>query len=186
LIEASSRDDDPMAEASSSQDLSRDDDLLIEASSQDFPRQSKDASVLRNQRKRKRNNIILHDNELNQKNSNSNNTDTSSDDDNDDDSNDNDDDDEDDSDDNDDNDDNTSIFEDYFPPDYVFPDNFNNIQIDDDWIIVFILRFQTRFRLPDTAIDTLIKFVNRVLSELDNERLKISLLLCILQERNWD
>jgi len=59
-------------------------------------------------------------------------------------------------------------FEDYSPPNYDFPENFNDMQnIDEDWIIVFILRFQTRFRLSDTAIDTLIKFVKHVLKILD-------------------
>ena len=44
--------------------------------------------------------------------------------------------------------------------------------IDEDWIIVFILRFQTRFRLSDTAIDTLIKFVKHVLKILDCKQFK--------------
>jgi hypothetical protein len=44
--------------------------------------------------------------------------------------------------------------------------------IDEEWIIIFILRFQTRFRLPDTAIDTLIKFIKHLLTELDCERFK--------------
>ncbi|CAG8713387.1 11921_t:CDS:2, partial [Funneliformis caledonium] len=58
-------------------------------------------------------------------------------------------------------------------PNYDFPENFNDLQnIDEDWIIVFILRFQTRFRLPDIAIDTLIKFIKHVLTELDHEQFK--------------
>src|SRR3984957_15950812 len=84
-------------------------------------------------------------------------------------------DDEDDGDSDDDGDDGkTNNFEDYSSPSYDFPDNFNeNLQnIDDDWIIIFILRFQTRFRLSDTAIDTLIKFVKHVLTELDCNRFK--------------
>ncbi|CAG8756000.1 13241_t:CDS:2, partial [Funneliformis caledonium] len=69
--------------------------------------------------------------------------------------------------------DNINNYTNYSPPNYDFPENFNDLQnIDEDWIIVFILRFQTRFRLPDIAIDTLIKFVKHVLTELDHERFK--------------
>ncbi|CAG8735586.1 15955_t:CDS:1, partial [Funneliformis caledonium] len=57
----------------------------------------------------------------------------------------------------------------YSPPDFDFPDSFDDLQnIDKEWIIIFILRFQTRFRLSDTATDTLIKFVKHVLTELDH------------------
>src|SRR4051794_6343358 len=133
-------------------------------------------------RKRNRNKTLQErDNELNQEDSSSNKdygktNDTDSDntsfDDNDDDNDD--DDGDDDNDGNDDNNDNNDdIFEDYSPPDYNLPDNFNDIQnISEEWIIIFILRFQTRYRLPDTAIDTLIKFVKHILTELDCDRFK--------------
>ncbi|GBC39214.2 uncharacterized protein LOC107327733 [Rhizophagus irregularis DAOM 181602=DAOM 197198] len=46
----------------------------------------------------------------------------------------------------------TNIFEDYSRPNYDFPNNINeNLQNIEDWIIVFILRYQTRFRLADTT-----------------------------------
>ncbi|CAB4384221.1 unnamed protein product [Rhizophagus irregularis] len=49
-------------------------------------------------------------------------------------------------DDGDDNGEKTNIFEDYSPPNYDFPNNINeNLQNIDDWIIVFVLRYQTRF-----------------------------------------
>jgi len=71
----------------------------------------------------------------------------------------------------DDKDDDDDVFEDYSSPDYNIPDNFNDLQnISEEWIIIFILRFQTRFRLPDTAIDTLIKFVKHVLTKLDSDQ----------------
>src|SRR5438045_887991 len=86
---------------------------------------------------------------------------------NDDDNNNNDEDDNNDNDNDDDNDDDDDIFKDYSSPDYNISDNFNDLQnISEEWIIIFILRFQTRFQLSDTAIDTLIKFVKHVLIKL--------------------
>src|SRR3954469_2400516 len=133
-------------------------------------------------RKRNRNKTLRErDNKLNQEDSSSNKdygetNDTDSDNTSFDDNNDNNDDDDgddDDDDDDDDNDNNDNIFEDYSPPNYNLPDNFNDIQnISEEWIIIFILRFQTRYRLPDTAIDTLIKFVKHILTELDCDRFK--------------
>ncbi|CAB4374871.1 unnamed protein product [Rhizophagus irregularis] len=67
----------------------------------------------------------------------------------------------------------TNIFEDYSPPNYDFPNNINeNLQNIDDWIIVFVLRYQTRFRLADTAIDTLIKFIKHILTNFNYDRFK--------------
>ena len=78
---------------------------------------------------------------------------------------------EDDEDNEDNDDDETYIFEDYSSPKYDFPENFNDLlNLDEEWIIIYILRFQTRFRLADTAIDTLIKFVKHVLTKLDSDR----------------
>src|SRR6185437_16173115 len=45
--------------------------------------------------------------------------------------------------------------------------NFN-----DSWILLWILKYQARFRLPDVAINSLIKFFRIVLSDADNERFK--------------
>ncbi|CAB4385968.1 unnamed protein product [Rhizophagus irregularis] len=76
-------------------------------------------------------------------------------------------------DDGDDNGEETNIFEDYSPPNYDFPNNINeNLQNIDDWIIVFVLRYQTRFRLADTAIDTLIKFIKHILTNFNYDRFK--------------
>ncbi|CAB4386121.1 unnamed protein product [Rhizophagus irregularis] len=62
---------------------------------------------------------------------------------------------------------------DYSPPNYDFPNNINeNLQNIDDWIIVFVLRYQTRFRLADTAIDTLIKFIKHILTNFNYDRFK--------------
>ncbi|GBC25642.2 uncharacterized protein LOC110231456 [Rhizophagus irregularis DAOM 181602=DAOM 197198] len=67
----------------------------------------------------------------------------------------------------------TNIFEDYSPPNYDFPNNINeNLQNIEDWIIVFVLRYQTRFRLADTAIDTLIKFIKHILTNFNYDRFK--------------
>src|SRR3954452_18605048 len=97
-------------------------------------------------RKRNRNKTLRErDNELNQEDSSSNkdygetndtNSDNTSFDDNDDNDDDNDDNDDNDGNDDDDDDNNDNIFEDYFPPDYNLPDNFNDIQnIFEEWII---------------------------------------------------
>ncbi|CAB4378119.1 unnamed protein product [Rhizophagus irregularis] len=76
-------------------------------------------------------------------------------------------------DDGDDNGEETNIFEDYSPSNYDFPNNINeNLQNIDDWIIVFVLRYQTRFRLADTAIDTLIKFIKHILTNFNYDRFK--------------
>ncbi|GBC22309.2 uncharacterized protein LOC107327733 [Rhizophagus irregularis DAOM 181602=DAOM 197198] len=76
-------------------------------------------------------------------------------------------------DDGDDNGEETNIFEDYSPPNYDFPNNINeNLQNIEDWIIVFVLRYQTRFRLADTAIDTLIKFIKHILTNFNYDRFK--------------
>jgi len=79
----------------------------------------------------------------------------------------------DDGDDGDDDGEETNIFEDYSPPNYDFPNNINeNLQNTEDWIIVFVLRYQTRFRLADTAIDTLIKFIKHILTNFNYDRFK--------------
>jgi len=46
---------------------------------------------------------------------------------------------------------------------------FNNA---DSWVLLWILKYQSRFRLPDVAIDALIKFFQQVLQDADYERFK--------------
>src|SRR3954467_15876032 len=101
-------------------------------------------------RKRNRNKTLQkRDNELNQKDFSSNKdygetNDTDSDNTSFDDNDDNDDDNDNNDGDDDDDDNNDNIFEDYSSLDYNLPDNFNDIQnISEEWIIIFILRFQT-------------------------------------------
>src|SRR5256884_4195060 len=47
-----------------------------------------------------------------------------------------------------------------------------NLESDNSWILLWILKYQARFRLPDVAIDSLIKFFRIVLSDANNERFK--------------
>src|ERR1044071_8679460 len=47
-----------------------------------------------------------------------------------------------------------------------------NLEFNDSWILLWILKYQARFRLPDVAINSLIKFLRIVLSDADNERFK--------------
>src|ERR1041384_6735778 len=47
-----------------------------------------------------------------------------------------------------------------------------NIEFNDSWILLWILKYQARFRLPVVAINSLIKFFQIVLSDADNERFK--------------
>src|SRR5204862_4497773 len=51
-----------------------------------------------------------------------------------------------------------------------YPDS--NIEFNDSWILLWILKYQARFRLPDVTINSLIKFFQIVLSDADNERFK--------------
>src|ERR1043166_8445898 len=62
-------------------------------------------------------------------------------------------------------------FDDFdFESDDEYPDA--NIEFNDSWILLWILKYQARFRLPDVAINSLIKFFQIVLSDADNERFK--------------
>ena len=62
-------------------------------------------------------------------------------------------------------------FDDFdFESDDEYPDS--NIEFNDSWILLWILKYQARFRLPDVAINSLIKFFRIVLSDADNERFK--------------
>ncbi|PKK42761.1 hypothetical protein RhiirC2_804422, partial [Rhizophagus irregularis] len=42
-----------------------------------------------------------------------------------------------------------------------------NIDFNDSWILLWIFKYQAKFRLPDVAIDKLIKFFKIVLSNAD-------------------
>src|SRR5213080_4169289 len=62
-------------------------------------------------------------------------------------------------------------FDDFdFESDDEYPDS--NIEFNDSWILLWILKYQVRFHLPDVAINSLIKFFRIVLSDADNERFK--------------
>lgn len=70
----------------------------------------------------------------------------------------------------DDNVENFEIFEDYSPPEYEpFPESSDSeLPIDDRflWILLWIMNFRTRFNIPETATEALIKFMKLVLSEV--------------------
>src|SRR5437588_8127240 len=60
-------------------------------------------------------------------------------------------------------------FDDFdFESDDEYPDS--NIEFNDSWILLWILKYQARFHLPDVAINSLIKFFRIVLLDADNER----------------
>ena len=62
-------------------------------------------------------------------------------------------------------------FDDFdFESDDEYPDS--NLEFNDPWILLWILKYQARFRLPDVAINSLIKFFRIVLSDADNKRFK--------------
>src|SRR5881397_2563591 len=62
-------------------------------------------------------------------------------------------------------------FDDFdFESDDEYPDS--NIEFNNSWILLWILKYQARFRLPDVTINSLIKFFQIVLSDADNERFK--------------
>jgi hypothetical protein len=49
-----------------------------------------------------------------------------------------------------------------------YPDT--NIGFSDSWILLWIFKFQARFRLPDVAIDSLVKFFQQTLKDADRIR----------------
>jgi hypothetical protein len=55
-----------------------------------------------------------------------------------------------------------------YDSEFVYPDT--NINYADSWILIWIFKFQTRFRLSDVAIDSLIKFFQQVLTDADHIR----------------
>jgi len=53
---------------------------------------------------------------------------------------------------------------------FKYPDT--NVNFADSWILIWIFKYQTRFRLSDVAIDSLIKFFQQVLMDADQRRFK--------------
>ncbi|PKC04215.1 hypothetical protein RhiirA5_379552 [Rhizophagus irregularis] len=58
-----------------------------------------------------------------------------------------------------------------------------NINFNDSWILLWIFKYQARFRLPDVAIDKLIKFFKIVLSDADKRRFEKFLTLFYLAKK---
>jgi hypothetical protein len=53
---------------------------------------------------------------------------------------------------------------------FAYPDN--NFNFADAWILIWIFKYQARFRLSDVAIDSLIKFFQQLLMDADQTRFK--------------
>ena len=53
---------------------------------------------------------------------------------------------------------------------FAYPDT--NVNFADSWILIWIFKYQARFRLSDVAIDSLIKFFHQVLMDADQTRFK--------------
>ena len=53
---------------------------------------------------------------------------------------------------------------------FVYPDK--NVNFTGSWILIWIFKYQARFRLSDVAIDSLIKFFQQVLMDADQMRFK--------------
>ena len=70
--------------------------------------------------------------------------------------------------------DNEIPVEQFTAPDYdsnsesKYPDT--NIHFADSWILIWLFKYQARFRLSDVAIDALIKFFQQVLKDADQAR----------------
>ena len=63
----------------------------------------------------------------------------------------------------------TESFEDYSPPKYEpYQDEKEEVKIDDQfaWILLWIMNFRIRFNIPETATESLIKFMKLVLTEI--------------------
>ena len=53
---------------------------------------------------------------------------------------------------------------------FAYPDT--NVNFANSWILIWIFKYQARFRLSDVAIDSLIKFLHQVLMDADQTRFK--------------
>jgi hypothetical protein len=62
------------------------------------------------------------------------------------------------------------VFEDYTPPPYQYPD-MEEPPISDrfSWILLWIMTFRIKFNIPETATESLIKFMKLVLSEIGGD-----------------
>ena len=63
------------------------------------------------------------------------------------------------------------IFEDYSPPDFDPYQEEEETSIDDDfsWILLWIMNFRKKFNIPETATESLIKFMKLVLKEVSGD-----------------
>jgi hypothetical protein len=63
------------------------------------------------------------------------------------------------------------VFEDYSPPLYQDPDMEEEVAIDEQfsWILLWIMNFRIRFNIPETATESLIKFMKLVLNQIGGE-----------------
>ena len=59
-------------------------------------------------------------------------------------------------------------FDDCDESDHEYPDV--NVNFNDFWILLWIFKFQSRFRIPDVAIDSIIKFFRTVLLDTNKSR----------------
>ena len=67
----------------------------------------------------------------------------------------------------------SETFEDYSPPKYEqYQDEEEEVTIDDQfaWILLWIMNFRIRFNIPETATESLIKFMKLVLTEIGGDR----------------
>lgn len=63
------------------------------------------------------------------------------------------------------------VFEDYSPPSYQDLDTEEEITNDNRylWILLWIMNFRMKFNIPETATESLIKFIKLVLNEIGND-----------------
>ena len=65
------------------------------------------------------------------------------------------------------------IFEDYTTPNFDLY-NTEEITVNEDflWILLWIMKFRTKFNIPEIATESLIKFMKLVLSEISSDDFK--------------
>ncbi|CAG8849128.1 8715_t:CDS:1, partial [Racocetra persica] len=51
-------------------------------------------------------------------------------------------------------------------------EHIDNLDNSFGWILIWILRYQQRYRLPDTATESLVKFIHYLLTYLDQDQFK--------------
>ncbi|EXX64299.1 hypothetical protein RirG_144090 [Rhizophagus irregularis DAOM 197198w] len=69
------------------------------------------------------------------------------------------------------------IFEDYSPPPYQANMDAEENPIDDkfSWILLWIMNYRITYNIPETATESLIKFMKIVLNEIGGENFRFSL-----------